>query len=874
MFEELTTEASFTRIEEEVWRFWRRHEVPEAFHAARQTGSPVILSQQPSYAAGEALIDQAQVLTVADVLVRYHAMRGDAIHRISGWVCHGLPVEVNVEQALGPGVASYDLVQFNDVCRQAATDGMRRGEALASRLAVWPAPGETFVSLEPQAIGLVWSALRRLWDAGRLKRTHRIVSTCPRCATPLSASEVGRRVEDTEAQSIWVRLPWEGEPDAYLLAWCPSPWMLAGMVALAVHPGAQYALVELPLSTETPAGSEEAKSGRLLVAEMALSRAVPGDYRVVRRLSGRALRNAHYHPPFTFLPAGKRGGQLVLSDKVPLDRGTGFWPVTPSFDDFSFALAQDHNLPVPELLDDWGAFDQVVTPWRGLRPRDAEPLLIEDLRVRGLLLRAEVAPHIQALCPHCETPVLPLARSVWEVETGSGPWIVSRDRAWGVPLPIWACTGCGEQICVAGLDDLARRAGQEAGEIDPHRPAVDMLTLPCESCQATMRRVHGVLDASFEAAVLSWATAPTNRPANIAVGLGDVHLGWLGDLTELAALLQSALAWEQAVALPERGPQGDWDLERMPSADAVRWAACAGTTPDEAEREFLRPLWRLAVSLLSAPEPEQGASPTALQQPEPGQDILDQWLEARLYKANYTLGQALDAQDPSQATRELAELLDDLAELFATRRPSDVNGALGLLCRLLAPFVPHLADAIHRRSAGWAVASVHLAAWPVADRRKANRKLLTQMTHAHRLVSLGQSARVQAGIAADQALRRAIAGPLRVDQEELPDIDQWAGLLAEMLGVDTVRFSAEAAALVNWRLAVEAAPQIDAVLAGLPFTKAEELAGQLRAGLSVALQLPEQTVTLLPDEVTISPQARPGWAAAADTEYLLVLEVG
>ena len=120
MFEELTSEATFTRIEEEVWRFWRRHGVPEAFHTDRRSGAPFSLSQQPSAAAGGSSIDQMRVLVATDVLARYHRMRGGAVQRSTGWVCHGLPVEVAVEHTLGPDVMDYDLAQFNTACRQAA----------------------------------------------------------------------------------------------------------------------------------------------------------------------------------------------------------------------------------------------------------------------------------------------------------------------------------------------------------------------------------------------------------------------------------------------------------------------------------------------------------------------------------------------------------------------------------------------------------------------------------------------------------------------------------------------------------------------------------------------------------------------------------
>ena len=399
------------------------------------------------------------------------------------------------------------------------------------------------------------------------------------------------------------------------------------------------------------------------MAEAALKHTITGDYRVVRRLSGRSLRGTRYHPPFTFLAAGSSAGQVLLSDEVPLDQGTGLWPVTPAFDAPSLALAQRHGLPVPEMLDDWGALGEAVTHWRGLSPLDAEPLLIEDLQARGLLFDERVGASQRALCPHCATPLLPLARSVWTLETPRGPWVVSRDRVWGVPLPVWECQQCDNALCVAGLDDLARRTATDVTQIDPHRPAVDRLVFPCEKCGGTMRRVAAVLDASLESAVLSNTGLPQQGPVSLVIGAGEERLGWLGDFAKVAALLRGSPAWEQALAIPESGPEATWDLERHAPADALRWAAYTNTTPDQAERDFVRPLWRLIVSLLDSSGAQDGLPGGATD------ELLDRWLAARLHHAATTVTQALDGREPGRAAGELAALVGDLAAWYVPRRP-------------------------------------------------------------------------------------------------------------------------------------------------------------------------------------------------------------
>jgi isoleucyl-tRNA synthetase len=885
MLDEITADTSFTRIEEQARRLWRLHGVPAAFRVVQQDGPPYLVDQQPLAAVGQPWADQVRLLATGDLLARYLTMRGFAVQRKLGWECHGLRVETAVEQLLGPEVADYDLAQFNAACRDTVVEGMRQGEALADRLGIWIDPADMYATMTPQSISAVWRMLRQLWDTDRLKRERRMVSICPRCATPLSMAEGIRHAPQVEARSVWVRLPWDGESDSYFLVWTPDAWMLAGMVALAIHPEADYALVEIT-------GRRGRTLIRLLMAEAALSRTLTGDYHLVRRLNAKQLRRSRYRPLFTFLPAGQGMGRIVLSEQVPLDQGTGLLPVTPSFDGRSLALAQAHSLPIPDLLDNGGGLTDMVTPWRGLSPLDAEPLLVEDLRVRGLLFQEQVETRSCPVCPYCDTPLLPQLRDVWLIETGSDPWIVGRDRPWGAPFPVWECDSCGEQTCVAGLDDLGYRTGIDAAHIVPHRPQVDHLVFPCESCGGTMRRVAAVVDAAFEAAVLPWTapvrTAPAGSSAgtaasdpshslqrSLAVGLGDRDLGWLGDLTEAVALLHGSLAWDQAIALPERVVGSAWDSSLTPPADVLRWAAYADKMPDQAERDFLRPLWHLVANLTT-----RAAQPFS-SQPQEEQAILNRWLLARLQQMIGAVTEALDACEPGQAANALSTLVHELDTWYAPSASDEDEQLLQTLSRLLAPFVPHLADAIYRQAGRRTAESAHLLGWPAPNPSPTDRTILDGMALVWRLVALGKIARGQAGIEPDQPLRRAIITFMFRSRAESVALIPFRSLLAQLLGVDQVQFTQDVIPTKVWELTVDpgraaerAVPvaEINAALSNLRAREAAKLIFQLWDGLSISLKVSGQMLTLLPDEVKVS--LRPGWAAAATSGRLLVLETG
>jgi isoleucyl-tRNA synthetase len=868
MFKDLTTEASFTRIEEEVRRLWKRQGVPETLRDVHgKIGQFYQIYQQPLSVSGRLQTDLVHLLATTDLITRFRTMRGQEVHCQTGWACHGLEIEVAVERMLGEELTWYDMAQFNAACRDAALQGVERAESLREHLGVRYQPVSPYLTMTPPAIGAIWGVLRHLWDEGRLKQEHRIVTICPRCATPLSEAEAGRRQVEVEGRAIWLHLPWDGEPNAYFLVWTSIPWTLLGMVALAVDPDADYVLVER-------AGRSGAHPMRLLVAEAARERALSGSYRTIRTIRGRALRGAEYHPPFTFLAADQGMHRVVLSREVQKDQGAGLLPVTPGLDPVSATLAQDRKLPSHTILDNSGRFTDLVTRWRGLSPVEAEPLLIEALQSRGIIQREEPTTGQQALCPYCETLLLSLARPAWVVETRTGDWIMGRDRAWGTPLPVWICEQCGEEACLAGLDDLANRIGLTTQQIDPHRPAIDRLTFPCKRCEGTMQRVAAVVDAAFESAVLPITTAPGRRPADLAISLSDEGLNWSSDVDSLADLLHGRTGWHQALSLP--GPEHEliWDLERVPPAAALRWAVYTNTTPGQAEAGFLDRLRKLVTELTRAEAPK---APPRRQVTE----SLDRWLMARFYQAIVSATSALESSEPRRAAAELEALTADVLDWYVPLRPGGGREAAGLLGQILAPFVPHLAEAIHHHAARGAADSVHGTRWPEPQPDWADPELLAQMVILRRLAALGQTARIQAQIAQDRSLPEALVHGLSPGAAERPALP--AELASEVLGVGQVQFTPEAAAQVSWRLRLSPGRatrgdalgvQIETSFRALDPKLAAELASQLWNGFSVSLDAAGRPVTLLPDEVSVSCTAKPGWTAAADAGYLLVLDVG
>lgn len=883
MFDDFAPDVNLTRIEEQIRRFWQLHRTARQLHE-KHAASPRYGFHQPPLGITEPPgISRTQLLCTSDLFARYHTLRGRRSQVHLGWNCHGLGVEARVTQSAAQNTPRTDVEQIVDSCRGLALRTIEQDQALAHRLGIRLDPELVYASLAPTSVSHVWGVLRQMWDRGLLRSELRVVDTCSRCATPLSAGEAGRLVSRVESHSLWVHLPWEGEPDTYFLIWTPSSWMLLDMVALALHPDIRYALVELP-------GNEGHRPVRYVLAESALDSALPSGYRLLKRLGARSLRNARYRPAFTFVPSGMDINRVVISDSIEIGKGTGLRPVTPTFDASSLTVAQAHDLPVPPLIDRRCRLDDAITPWRGLTPLEAEPQITRDLDSRGLVYSKSSGLREQGLCPYCESSLLPALHLVWLIETASEVWILGRDNAWGVPLPIWMCTDCNKQVCAGGLEDLAYRAGLDASAIEPHRPHVDQVILTCEQCRGPMRRITPVVDASFESAVLALdsmrqpyqvRSSGSQSPTTIVISLQTWHEGWLQRTTELSSLLGEAQPWDEAMALAEAASPGfEQDSVQSPPGDAIRWAIFTGTTPQEAERDLLRPLWKAASELHEESANQTETDPHQL---GTGSVLLDQWLLARVEQTTRTVTEALDRHDWSKATTALGELVSDYCGWYRTLCRDGRVDVMSSLLRLLAPFVPHLAEAIHLRIDRGTIESIHLAHWPTVPPPWEEPEVLGKVALVRQLEELGQEARRLAGVNADRLLPLALVGQACADATPTQALALYSDLLRDVLAVSRVEFRSDLTAVASWQLALNiekvkgralAVDEIDLCLKALTPQETAELAGQLLSGRSVSLAAAHTVVTLLPDEVLISLSTQPGWTASAAKGCFVLLRIG
>ncbi|HIC94883.1 MAG TPA: isoleucine--tRNA ligase, partial [Anaerolineae bacterium] len=497
MFKEVPPKVNFPEMEERVLRFWQRNKIFEKSLEMRRDAPRYVFYEGPPTANGLPGTHHVLARVFKDLFPRYKTMRGYYVLRKGGWDCHGLPVELEIEEELGfsskKEIEEYGVAEFNARCRESVFRYVKEWEELTDRIGFWIDMRHPYVTLSNEYIESVWWILRQLWDKDLIYQGYKVVPYCPRCGTPLSDHEVALGYKETDDPSIYVKFPLRDEPGTYFLVWTTTPWTLPGNAALAVHPDVEYVMVE----QEAEGGEKE----RFILARELLDEVMEGEYEVVRSLSAKELVGKHYQPLFTFLPVDKDCCYVLAADFVTTKEGTGIVHMAPAFGAEDLEVGKEHDLPVLQTVDPSGAFIDEVTPWRGLFVKDADPLIIENLKSRGLMYRVGTYRHVYPFCWRCDTPLLYYAKTTWYIQTtrykdllvelnrqinwypehirdgrfgnwlaNNVDWALGRDRYWGTPLPVWICENCGRQECIGSVAELEERTGRDLRDLDLHRP--------------------------------------------------------------------------------------------------------------------------------------------------------------------------------------------------------------------------------------------------------------------------------------------------------------------------------------------------------------------------------------------------------------------
>jgi isoleucyl-tRNA synthetase len=853
-------QQSFPMLEQQVLERWRERDVFRESLRRREGAEPWVFWEGPPTANGPPGVHHVLSRAFKDIFPRFRTMRGYFVERRGGWDCHGLPVEIAVERQLGikskEEIEAYGIAKFNSKCRESVFAFVEEWNALTERIGLWLDLEHAYRTLDATYIESVWWSLKQIAAKGLLYEGHKVVPYCPRCGTALSSHEVAQGYQDVQDPSVYVRfkVAEDGGPlqaGDELLIWTTTPWTLVSNAAVAVDPELTYVRAKTG-TLEAPVVLAEA------LVEQVLGEA--GSVQILERFPGAALDGVRYEPPFGFLPAaeyGERGHTVLLADFVTSDDGTGLVHTAIAFGEDDFRLGQQYGLNVvnPVRLD--GTYDERIGRFTGRFVKDADPDLVEDLRARGRVLRAESYEHAYPHCWRCGTPLLYYAKPSWYIATSqlrdellaaneqiewhpehikhgrfgrwlenNVDWALSRERYWGTPLPVWRCEN-GHVTVIGGFDELEQRSGVRLE--DPHRPFADEVTFPCDQCDATATRVPEVIDVWFDSGAMPFAQR--HEPFEGHLSLEDVYpadficegldqtRGWFYSLLGVSTLLRGPKAPYGNVVclgliLDENGEKmskskgnvlAPWAIIDRYGADALRWYFFTSKQPwdgylfstkaiAEGVRGFLRQLWNTYAFSTLYPAGEAGE-----------QTDLDRWIRSRLSATIEIVTARLDAYDATNGGREIAQFVDDLSNWYVRRSRrrfwegdaaahETLRHCLVTVSKLLAPYMPFVADEIYD-NLDRGEASVHLCDWPVSEPRDIG--LEVAMSIARETVRLGLAARGAAKLKVRQPLHEAVVVAAGREREA---IERLADVVRDELNVKALRFVSEESELGSYTL--------------------------------------------------------------------------
>jgi isoleucyl-tRNA synthetase len=719
-------ETNFPKLEEQVLKRWRREKTFEKSVTRRKSSPSFVFYDGPPTANGAPGFHHLLARAFKDVIPRYKTMRGFSVTRRAGWDTHGLPVELQIEKKLGlnskKDIEKYGIEKFNKQCRDSVWEFKKAWEDLTLRAGTWIDMKNPYITYETPYIETLWHIVKIWWQKGLLYKDYKVVPFCTRCGTALSSHELAQGYKTIKDLSVYVKFKVKEKKfpnKTFFLAWTTTPWTLPGNVALAVGENIPYVLVK--------------KEKEYYIVAKALAEKVLGEYDVVKTFSGKDLIGITYEPLFSFKEPekGKKIWEVVGADFVSVEDGTGIVHTAVAYGVEDFELGKKENLAMLHLVDEHGRFTKEAKPYTGKPIKDANPLIVADLKKKGLLLKEEWYEHEYPFCWRCSTPLLYYARESWFVnmqkiktkllannrkvnwipphlkEGRMGEWLkevkdwaFSRERYWGTPLPIWECEECEEKEVIGSLKELfskklSSNPYKGKKDIDLHRPFIDEVKFSCAVCKGTMIRVKEVIDVWYDSGAMPFAQnhwmgekKPKEFPADYIVEAIDQTRGWFYTLLAVSTLLGFGPSFKNVISLghilDEKGEKmskskgnivDPWEMIGKYGVDAIRWYSYTLNHPWDpklfAQRDLQQTLRKFILTLWNSLAFYEIYSikqkPGSLKVPV-SKNVLDEWIVSRLHTITFDVTKKMDEYDITGAARTLeAFVISDLSLWYIRR---------------------------------------------------------------------------------------------------------------------------------------------------------------------------------------------------------------
>lgn len=721
MYKKINPNMNFVEREEKVLKFWKENRIFEKTLEKTKDGEEFSFYDGPPTANGKPHIGHILTRVMKDIIPRFKTMKGYHATRKAGWDTHGLPVELEVEKQLGmdgkQDIEKYGIEPFIQKCKESVWKYKTEWEKMSDRVGYWVDMEHPYVTYDDNYIESEWWSLKNIFDRGLIYKGHKIVPYCPRCGTALSSHEVAQGYKDVEEKTAVAAFKVKGEDETYVLAWTTTPWTLPSNVALCMNPDYDYVKIE----------SKGAKF--ILAKERVHVFFNEGEYSVIEEKKGADYEGLTYEPLYACYKGVKNAYRVVTDGYVTLDEGTGVVHIAPAFGEDDARVGRKYDLPFVQMVDDRGNMAEGA-PFAGTFCKDADKLILKDLKEKGLLFKTLTVTHSYPFCWRCDTPLLYYARSTWFISMtkvkeellknnasvnwipdsiGKGrmgnflenviDWGLSRERYWGTPLPIWVCDDCGETIAIGSKAELKEKGGIE-GDIELHKPYVDKITIKCPKCGKTMHRTPEVIDCWYDSGSMPFAQLhypfenkdkfEKTFPAQFISEAVDQTRGWFYTLLAISTLMFDKAPFKNCIVLghvndkngikmsKHKGNVVDpWSVLDKQGADAVRWYFYTNSSPwipsrfygeavSEVQRKFLGTLFNTYSFYVLYAEIDK-FNPTEYKLSDCKLSVMDKWILSAMNTLIKFVDDSLENYKITEAAREISDFVDKLSNWYVRR---------------------------------------------------------------------------------------------------------------------------------------------------------------------------------------------------------------
>ena len=723
MYTKVATDMNFVSREQAIAKMWNEKDIIRKSYHHRDGSERFTFFDGPPTANGKPHIGHIETRVIKDLIPRYQTMKGKSVLRKAGWDTHGLPVELEVEKALGldgkPQIEQYGIEPFIGECKKSVWKYLHEWEKMSEKVGYWVDMEHPYITYENYYIESEWWSLKQIFEKGLLYQGHKIVPYCPRCGTALSSHEVAQGYKNVKETSAFVRFAVKGEENTYLLAWTTTPWTLPSNLALCVNPRDTYVKFTAP-------------DGKKYIMAKALTDKVFEGQELAfeAEFVGTDLKGMEYEPLYRFVEPDKKAWFVVCDNYVTMEDGTGIVHIAPAFGEDDNRVCRENGVPFVNLVNTQGKFIEETT-WAGTFVKDADPLILQDLKERGLLFAAVPFAHDYPFCWRCDTPLLYYARPTWFIkmtalrdnlvrnnrtinwmpdnikEGRMGnflenviDWGLSRERYWGTPLPVWKCEE-GHLHVIGSIKELREMAITDPGpDIELHRPFIDAVTIRCPECGKEMHRVKEVIDCWYDSGSMPFAQwhypfehkeeFEANFPADFISEAIDQTRGWFYTLEAISTLLFDKAPFKNCIVL---GHVQDAEGRKMSKhlgnvvdpfvmldkfgADALRWYFYTTSAPwlpsrfseeavQEGQRKFLATLQN-TYAFFAMYAQIDGFDPLAHPLEKTELTLMDRWILSKLNTLIDQVDDDLANYRVTESANKLAAFVDELSNWYVRR---------------------------------------------------------------------------------------------------------------------------------------------------------------------------------------------------------------